>query len=38
MKTESLEEAENHAKGQRSDKSKRQCAVVDLPFVLIVGA
>jgi hypothetical protein len=38
MKTETLEEADSRAKGQRSDKSKRQCAVVDLPFVLIVGA
>lgn len=36
MKTEALEEADSRREGQSSDKSKRQCAVVDLAFVLII--
>ena len=36
MKTEALEEADSRRKDQRSYKGKRQCTVVDLPFVLIV--
>jgi hypothetical protein len=36
MKTETLEKADSDSEGQSSDKSKRQGAVVDLPFVLIV--
>jgi len=36
MKAEALEEADGHSEGQSSDKGKRQGAVVDLPFMLIV--
>ena len=36
MKTETLKKADSHSEGQSSDKSKREGAIVDLPFILIV--
>ena len=37
MESEALKEADSNRKNQCSRKGKRQGAVVDLPFVLIVG-
>jgi hypothetical protein len=37
MKAEALEEADSRRKYQRTDKSKRQGMIVELPFAFIVG-